>query len=135
MSGIALAEAARALVGSPYRRDGRDPATGLDCLGVIAVALTAIGRSASLPARSTLRRRELPDLEAIAGASGLLRAGRQMEAGDILLVRCSPVQWHALVAATADRFVHAHAGLRRVVLGPADPAWAPAGHWRLLSIL
>lgn len=133
MSGVALAEAARALVGVPYRRDGRDPATGLDCVGVIAAALAAIGRTPALPLRSTLRRREPPDLSAIATGAGLFRVTGGITAGDVLLVRCGAVQWHALVAITEARFVHAHAGLRRVVLGPADPAWATAAHWRLTA--
>ena len=33
MSAQALAEAAAALVGSRFRLHGRDPATGLDCIG------------------------------------------------------------------------------------------------------
>jgi cell wall-associated NlpC family hydrolase len=130
VSGVDLARAARALVGSAYRRDGRDPATGLDCVGVVAAALAAIGR-APLPPRSTQRRRALPDLDAIAADAGLQEITDDVTAGDILLVRCAPLQWHALVAVEPDRFVHAHAGLRRVVLGPADPAWTTTAHWRL----
>jgi cell wall-associated NlpC family hydrolase len=131
MSSAELARAARALIDVPYRCNGRDPATGLDCLGVVAAALAAIGRAASLPPRSTLRRRNLPEIGAIARAAGLDDADGAVEPGDILLVRCSPVQWHALVAVATERFVHAHAGLRRVVLSPADRTWTHAGHWRL----
>ncbi len=131
MSGAALAEAARALVGVPYMRDGRDPATGLDCLGVVAAALAAIGHKPALPIRSTLRRRNLPDLALIASDARLLCVTGETIAGDVLLVRCGPLQWHGLVAVGEARFVHAHATLRRVVLGPADPCWSPAAHWRL----
>ena len=132
MSGLAMAAAAQSLVGVPYRRDGRDPQTGLDCLGVVAAALALTGCDATLPPRSTLRRRDDPDAQAIARATGLLRVddGR-IAPGDVLLLRCSPLQLHALVAVAATRFVHAHAGLRRVVEGPHDPAWLPVGHWRL----
>ncbi len=131
MSGAALAEAARALVGVPYMRDGRDPTIGLDCLGVIGAALAAIGHRPALPVRSTLRRRDLPDVALIARDAGLLCATGEPVEGDVLLVRCAPLQWHALVTVGEARFVHAHATLRRVVLGPADPAWTLAAHWRL----
>lgn len=131
MSGLALAIAARDLVGAPYRHNGRDPATGLDCLGVLGAALSAIGRAAPLPARNAMHRRGNPDVVTIAKACGLVDASGPIAPGEVLLVRCSPLQLHVLVAAKADRFVHAHAGLRCVVLGPADPAWSIVGHWRL----
>lgn len=131
MSGLALADAARGLVGAPYRHNGRDPATGLDCLGVLGAALAAIGRAAPLPARNAMHRRGDPDVEAIAEACGLVDASGLSTPGDVLLVRCSPLQLHLLLAVSANRFVHAHAGLRRVVLGPCDPAWSIVGHWRL----
>lgn len=131
MSGAALAAAARTLVGAPYRRDGRDPRTGLDCLGVVATALARIGRDPALPARSTLRRRDNPDVQGIGRLAGLQVAEGQVAPGDVLLVRCSPLQLHALIATAPDGFVHAHAGLGRVVQGPADPAWTVVGHWRL----
>jgi cell wall-associated NlpC family hydrolase len=135
VSGAALAAAARKLVGVPYRHDGRDPTTGLDCLGVLGAALAAVGRGAPLPARTALRWRRDPDVAAIATACGLLCADGPVALGDVLLVRCSPLQLHVLLAVQADRFVHAHAGLRRVVLGPRDPAWPIVGHWRHTPIL
>lgn len=133
MSGTRLAAAARELVGVPFRLNGREPATGLDCLGVLAASLAALGRSAPLPARTTLRRRGAIDADAAAAALGLVAAPGPVAEGDVLLVRCAPTQLHVLVATGADRFVHAHAGLRRVVIGPRDPAWPIVGHWRLAS--
>ena len=44
MSGEALAEAAVAFAGTRFRLHGRDPETGLDCIGLLAAALTRIGR-------------------------------------------------------------------------------------------
>lgn len=131
MSGAALAIAARGLVGASYRHDGRDPATGLDCLGVLGAALTAIGQAAALPPRNTMHRRGESDVATIARTCGLVDASGPTRPGDVLLVRCSPLQLHVLVAVRADCFVHAHAGLRRVVLSPTDPAWSIVGHWRL----
>lgn len=131
MSGLALADAASGLVGVPYRHNGRDPATGLDCLGVLGAALTAIGRAAPLPPRNALHRRGDPDVVAIAKACGLVDASEAVAPGNVLLVRCSPLQLHLLVAVGSDHFVHAHAGLRRVLLGPCDPAWPIVRRWQL----
>jgi hypothetical protein len=131
MSGVALAAAARNLVGARFCLNGRDRATGLDCLGVLSAALAAIGHSAPFPVRSTLRRHGHGDAEAIASAAGLVHAGGPLALGDVVLVRCSPIQLHVLLAVGGERYVHAHAGLRRVVLGPREPGWTDAGRWRL----
>lgn len=131
MSGPALAQAALALAGAPFRLNGRDPRTGLDCLGVLAASLRAIGRAAPLPMRHSLRHRGEIDGDAVAWAAGLEHALTAIGPGDVLLARCSPVQLHVLIAAGPCRFVHAHAGLRRVVVGPLDPAWRILGRWRL----
>lgn len=131
MNGPEVAAAAKALVGAPYRLNGRDPMTGLDCLGVVAVALALAGWPERLPLRSTLHRSDIGDVALIAQSVGLVRAHGVAIAGDILLVRCSAIQPHLLIAADGDRFIHAHAALRRVVLGPVDAAWSVAGHWRL----
>lgn len=131
MRGQVLAAAAQARVGCRFRLNGRDPATGLDCLGVVAAALACVGQAAALPARSTLRRRGDGDADAIARAAGLVLATDTIVPGDVLLVRCSPVQLHVLVAAGSHRFVHAHAGLRRVVISPLDPGWRILARWRL----
>jgi hypothetical protein len=49
------------------------------------------------------------------------------------MLRCSPCQFHFAIAVTAARIVHAHAGLRKVVLGPLPDAWPVVGRWRLPS--
>jgi len=131
MSGAALATAARALVGMRFVLNGRDPATGLDCLGVLDRALAAIGQAADLPCGYSLRCRGDMEAAHVARAAGLQPAAGPTVEGDVLLVRCSPVQLHLIIALDAVRFVHAHAGLRRVVISRCDPAWEVAGHWRL----
>lgn len=131
MSGEALARAAEALVGAPFRLHGRDPRTGLDCLGVVACALEAIGRPAPVPPGYRLRSRMPADLAARAAGCGFVAAGGDVIPGDVLLVRPSPCQLHFVVAAARGRFIHAHAGLRRVIACEQLPAGALAGHWRL----
>jgi hypothetical protein len=65
--------------------------------------------------------------------SGLAAAAGPTRAGDVLLIRPGPAQHHLVIAATAGGFVHAHAGLRRVVLTPAPLGWTVEHHWRLAA--
>jgi hypothetical protein len=51
--------------------------------------------------------------------------------GDVLLVRIGPCQFHLLIAASSGRFIHAHAGLRRVVCCDGPIEWPVVHHWRL----
>lgn len=131
MSGLALATAAQALVGTRFRLNGQDPATGLDCLGLVAASLAAIGRPVPLIAPRSLYHSGGPSVAVIARSLGLVTAIGSVVAGDVVLVRCSPVQLHVLVALGRGRFAHAHAGLRRVVIGAPDRDWRIVGHWRL----
>lgn len=131
MIGETLARAALALVGTPFRLHGRDPATGLDCIGVLAAALGACDLKSFLPSGYTLRNRALPELDAFLAGCGLAAATGPAAAGDVLLVQSGPGQFHLLVAAEGGGFIHAHAGLRRVVRSPPPLAWPIIAHWRL----
>lgn len=130
MTGQQLAAAAEALVGTPFRLHGRDPATGLDCVGVLAAALGSVGHSHRLPAGYTLRNRSLIDTSPIAELCGLAPVSGNIVAGDVLICRVSPCQFHIAIAASQSGFVHAHAGLRRVVLAPGPLPWPIVQHWR-----
>lgn len=127
-----LAKAAEGLVGVSFRLHGRDPASGLDCIGVLAAAMAGIGRPIAAPNGYAMRRRELDAFRPFAAIWGFAEAQEPIEPGDVLMVSVGPVQFHLAIAARPDLFVHAHAGLRRVVLGPAGTDWRPAGHWRLV---
>ena len=72
----ALARAARALVGARFRLHGRDPATGLDCVGLVAAALAAMGRRVPAPAGYALRNRDIAGALAFAAARGSARSRR-----------------------------------------------------------
>lgn len=133
MSGAGLASAVETLVGTPFRLHGRNPATGLDCIGVLAAALAACGRPAELPNFYTLRMRALPELGEAASAAGLaLCTGRALP-GDVVLIRIGPCQFHLAVAVGGGEFVHAHAGLKRVVRSCLPIAWHVIQHWRLAA--
>ncbi len=129
--GLALADAAAALIGISFRLHGREPATGLDCLGVLAAALAAIGRPAVLPVAYSLRSRVGENVDAIAHNCGLVATVEPTVAGDVAFVRIGATQSHVLIAAGDRRFVHAHAGLRRVVEHAGALAWPLAALWRL----
>jgi hypothetical protein len=87
-----------------------------------------------LPNGYALRRRDVPDFGALAAGLGLVPASGTIYAGDVLMLRTGPCQLHAAVAASFDTVVHAHAGLRKVVLGPLPGGWPVLGHWRLPSL-
>lgn len=127
----ALARAAQALVGCRFALHGRDPATGLDCIGVLAAALAAIGRPARLPNGYPLRRTDAAPFRAHALQIGFAPASGPALPGDVLLFTVGPAQFHVGVAGPDGGIVHAHAGLRRVVAGSVPDHWPLAGHWRL----
>lgn len=133
MTGEDLAAAALDLVGTKFRLHGRDPASGLDCIGLLAAALASCGRPARLPNGYALRNRILPELGAFIAGCGLVPAKGECAPGDIFLVLAGPGQFHLLVAAENRQFVHAHAGLRRVVRCDTRPDWPIIGHWRLAT--
>jgi cell wall-associated NlpC family hydrolase len=131
MSGEALAAAAERFVGVPFRLHGRCPERGLDCVGLVLAALEAAGRPARVPPYR-LRMREIGGLVAAAGDAGLVEAAGPLRPGDVLLVRPGPAQHHLAIAGGGGGFIHAHAGLRRVVLTPAPLPWTEDRRWRLL---
>jgi len=132
LPGLDLARAAEALIGCPFRLHGRDPATGLDCLGVIEAALRATGRATSLPSGYHLRTSRWQGLDDWAGRLGFSPVEGASQPGDICLFRPSAAQLHFAVAATMpEHIIEAHASLRRVILSPGPPPYPLIQRWRL----
>lgn len=131
MSGAALARAAEGLTGCPFRLHGRDPATGLDCLGVVLAALTAIGRRPRFVGDYALRMRSVGALTDNARTLGFTATGGARQLGDVILFVPGRHQYHLGIATGGDALIHAHAGLRRVVCAPQPLEWKAIGHWRL----
>lgn len=131
MTGDDLAAAAEALVGTPFRLHGRDPARGLDCIGLLAAGLGTCGVDARLPNHYRLHNRATPDVTPFAAVLGFVRATLPFRPGDVVFATPGPLQTHLLIAATDGGFVHAHAGLGRVVHAPLPDEWPVTGHWRL----
>jgi lipoprotein Spr len=125
--GERIAAAALALVGTPFRLHGRSEA-GLDCVGLAALAMARAGRPKNVPQHYALRGGKPERFALWLGAAGLRRV-RKAKAGDLLLVRTGPGQFHLMLRAGSG-CVHAHAGLGRVVEMPGDPVWPVIGIWR-----
>lgn len=121
-----LAEAALGLVGTPFRLHGRDPATGLDCVGLVAEALRRAGARPVVPEGYRLRTLSVGRWLDFAAPSGLEPVD---EGGDVLLLRVHPVQPHLAVALPGG-LVHAHAGFGRVTFLPGPPPWPVERRWR-----
>lgn len=132
MSGEALAAAAASLVGTRFRLHGRDPAIGLDCVGLLAAALEHLGRPSALPNGYRLRNRDIAAWLPDPAACGFAPVSDGLRPGDVVLTRPGPGQVHLAIAASAGGWVHAHAGLRRVVHQPGGLPGEALGHWRLL---
>lgn len=129
---ICLAEAAQGLVGCAFRFHGRDPATGLDCVGVLSAALERIGRGVEAPMDYRLRGGCLQRFDGWASACGL----REIDGvgpdrpGDILLCEPSPGQFHVMIVGV-NQLVHAHVGLGRVVASPLPVPWPIRRRWQI----
>lgn len=119
---------ARALVGSRFRAQGRDPATGLDCVGVIlsAFSIPAEGVARDYRLRGPHRSR----IEAALLARFRRVSSRDKRCGDVLLCAAAADQIH-LAIDCGGSFVHADAKLRAVVETPGEPKWPVVAVYRL----
>ena len=126
--GLEIAARARALVGTRFRPQGRDPRFGLDCVGTAAAA-------AGVPAEAVrrnygLRGQRLAEVEhGLCDLGWRPVAGTTIAAGDVIVCQVGPAQFHIAVA-TPTGFVHADAALRRVVERPWPLPWPVEGVWR-----
>lgn len=128
MTAERIVAAARGLLGTRFRLQGRSVERGLDCVGLAALTLERAGHGAAAPRAYGLRfgdegraRRWLAE----AGLTPVVE-GRP---GDIALVRSGPLQLHLMIVVPGGH-IHAHAGLGRVVETPGAAPWPVIGHWR-----
>lgn len=129
MSPELFAGRAEGLLGAPFRLGGRDPATGVDCVGLVAWALGEVAAPRGYGLRAASIERHLN----FAARAGFAPAGDGIRRGDLILVTPGPAQHHLLVALGDERFVHAHASLRRVVLHAGPLPWPERARWRLAT--
>jgi len=128
--GRALAGAAASFIGVRFRLHGRDPESGLDCVGLVSASLAAIGRQPLSMSGYGLRNCNVRNWFGAAKHSGLRLVSGKIEAGDVLVVSPGPLQHHLLVAEDEPWAIHAHASLQRVVREPIIPSSLITTHWR-----
>ena len=116
--------AARALIGTPFRLQGRGR-DGLDCIGLIAVVH---GLEPEAPRSYALRGTPSDQAMEMLDRHFARRSAAPPQVADILLLRPGLAQLH-LGFWTGAGLVHAHAGLRRVVETPGLPAFPLLGIW------
>lgn len=124
--GEAALAAARAALGVRFRLHGRD-AGGLDCVGLVALALRAEGFGGVVPSGYAFRSGDAEQAQAALLAAGLVPGTG--EAGELLVLRTGPGQLHFGIC-TGGGIIHADAMLRRVV-ERADVRWPVIGRWRV----
>jgi len=124
-----IAVQALMLVGVPFRLHGRCEMTGLDCVGLAALAVArAGGPVAALPGYQLRGTRVASAVRALQAAG--FAPVEEVSPGALLLADSGPMQLHLMVG-TARGLVHADAGLGRVVLMPFPAPWPILGRWRL----
>jgi len=131
--GEAIALAAAALIGTKFRLHGRDPRFGLDCVGLVACAFADAGRPAVAPANYALRNNDISDALLFADMAGLAICSDAILPGDVVLAKPGPAQFHLAIKGADAGFIHAHAGLRKIVSVPAPLPWPIIRHWRAQS--
>jgi hypothetical protein len=124
-------EAAAAFVGCPFRLHGLDPATGLDCVGLVYASLAAMGHHPVAPRGYGLRNLSVDQWLEFAERSGLEPATGPAGGDEVLLAALGYGQHHLLITTGQGEVVHAHAGLRRVVRHRRDPAIRIDARWRV----
>ncbi len=111
-------QSAQALVGVRFRLHGRDPATGLDCVGVVATALATAGvRINHVPTGYGLCDHDRGGVMALLQAAGLHRVNAPPSMGQIALYDVGQRQHHLAIMGP-NSAVHAHATLRKIVESP-----------------
>ena len=112
-SGARLAQAARACLGTAFHHQGRVAGVGVDCIGLVVVALRSIG----FEVRDRLDYGMRPDGHALVEAliaHGGVRVDAAQE-GDILLFRYDGQPQHVAIALDGGRLIHSFAPAGGVV--------------------
>lgn len=125
-AGQAVLARARAVIGVRFRLHGRDPGSGLDCVGLAGHALEIDALPSGYPLRLREPARALSVIRALP-----LREG-EGGAGDLLLLNGGAGQLHFAIATGAGAAcgaVHADVAMRRVVERPGSLPWPIIGRW------
>jgi murein DD-endopeptidase / murein LD-carboxypeptidase len=132
MAGRAQAIADRAMqqLGTPFRPFGRQSGIALDCVGLTLCAIDGVDcnwryhlkGSYDNIIKSYLENYGLDPVVVIDG----------IETGDVGLFQCGPQHQHLMIF-SGHGWIHAHAGLGRVVHMPTPSPWPIIALWRALG--
>lgn len=116
-----MVAAARACLGTPFHHQGRKAGAGLDCIGLIVVALRSAGREVRDRRDYGMR----PDGESLARALEEHGARRvdEIHSGDVLLFRYDHQPQHVALATGAETMIHSFAVAGRVVETDIGAYW------------
>ena len=113
--------AARACLGTPFHHQGRLPGQGLDCIGLVIIAL----RAAGFMVQDRQDYARWPEGEALAAA--LVAHGAQalaiMQPGTVLLFMIAGQAQHVALATGETRMIHAYAPAGKVVETDINSVW------------
>jgi hypothetical protein len=130
MIGARIAASAIEQIGTPFRPHGRVPGAALDCVGLVAHCLDQSGLIVLAPFDYSIRGQHEQRIMEFFGQSKFRSlAKKRPRSGDIAAVRCAARQSHLMIR-TRLGWVHAHAGLGRVVLTPDPIEWPVLAIWR-----
>lgn len=117
-----IVAAARALIGTPFRHQGRSD-KGLDCAGVLITVARALGVEV-VDVDGYSRRPSSGLLEATLDAQpALRRVGlADMQAGDLLLMRFHGAPQH-LGIFTGENLIHSYSAVGKVCEHRLDESW------------
>ena len=121
------AKRARALVGVPFRTQGRDPKHGLDCVGLCLAAYQM--PFVSVRADYRLRGNHLAEIKDMLSFEFRKVANSRARPGDLMIMQLAADQFH-LGILTKHGIVHADARLRRVVETPGQMQWPTVATYR-----
>jgi len=116
-----IIDAARACIDTPFHHQGRVPGTGLDCIGLVVVALSAAGMDVRDRQDYSVRPDGNKLVEAIVEHGG--RVVDCIAPADILLFRYDGQPQHVAIATSENTMIHSFAPVGRVVETSVGAYW------------
>ncbi len=117
-------------VKTPFVLHGRTPGHALDCIGLVAHCLNQNGYRGKIPIDYTMRGSHLARIQSYFSNPEFVTVPvDEYGDGDIAVVQCADRQFHVMIRAPTG-WIHAHAGLGRVVFSPDPIIWPLIAIWR-----
>lgn len=116
-----LCVAARNCLGTPFHHQGRQPGLGLDCIGLVVIALQAAGMVVK-DRQDYGRRPDGQSLEAALRQHGAVKVDT-IKAGRVLLFRYDRQPQHVALATSEATMIHSFAAAEEVVETCIGPYW------------